>query len=277
MTTATRQANPNQLTDPPVTGRRRTAAADPPVVARLAQAGHQQARTSPAPLNAVALDPIVHAATVHAVPDGKPSPTGHRPPAPGARTSPAGTLLRLPTALAHSGFAAARLTADLVTLPRRVLELMGTAEQILSSARLAVSRTHALLDRVEAVTRTAEGVAHHTDEAVTTAAGTAAQAGALMTRATALLDTYAEPLRNLESLLARLTRTTHAGGVDAVVTLLDRLPLLAEAMEREVIPLLEHLDEVGPDVNQLLDGLARINNLRNRVPQVFRRRHPQGA
>ena len=58
------------------------------------------------------------------------------------------------------------------------------------------------------------------------------------------------------------------------MALLDRLPQLADAMDHEVIPLLGHLDQVGPDVNQLLDSVAQLNHLASRLPKVFRHHRP---
>ena len=46
----------------------------------------------------------------------------------------------------------AHTTAALVTLPGRVIGLMTLAEQTLSAMRTTVTRTDALLDRVEALT-----------------------------------------------------------------------------------------------------------------------------
>ncbi|MGH3906303.1 MAG: hypothetical protein ACRDTE_19300 [Pseudonocardiaceae bacterium] len=274
MTTAPFQPVPagsSRLTVPSVASRRRVAAGSRPPAQQPADTACRVADTYPELLTPDEFSPIYRSDE-----DDEPVPV-RRLPVPSQRRSGVGSLLRLPAALGRSAFAAAHTTAALVALPGRVIGLMTVAEQTLSATRIAVTRTHELLDRVEAVTRTAEGVAHDTGRAVTAAAGTVEQAGALTARATALLDGYTEPLRSLEPLLRRLAETTQAGGVEAVVTLLDRLPLLADAMEREVIPLLGHLDQVGPDVNQLLDSVSRLNHLASRLPQIFRRRHHRGT
>jgi hypothetical protein len=69
----------------------------------------------------------------------------------------------------------------------------------------------------------------------------------------------------------RLAETTQPHEVEALVTLLDRLPQLAEAMEHEVIPLLGHLAPVAPDIDLLLDRVSQLNHLASRLPKVFRR------
>jgi ABC-type transporter Mla subunit MlaD len=169
----------------------------------------------------------------------------------------------------------AHTTAALVTLPGRVIGLMTLAEQTLSAMHTTVTRTDALLDRVETLTCTAEGVVHAAGRAVPAAAGAIEEARVLTARAAPLLEGYSEPLRRLEPMVRRLAEAAQQDGIDALVTLLDRLPQLADAMDHEVIPLLAHLDQVGPDVNQLLDRVFLLNHMTSRLPTVFRRRnHP---
>ena len=182
---------------------------------------------------------------------------------------------RLPAVLGRPVAVVAHTTAALVTLPGRVIGLITLAEQTLSAMRTTVTRTDALLDRVEALTCTAEGVVQAASRAVPAAAGAIEEARVLTARAAPLLEGYSEPLRRLEPMVRRLAEATQPGGVDALVTLLDRLPQLADAMDHEVIPLLAHLDQVGPDVNQLLDRVSLLNHMTSRLPTVFRRRnHP---
>ncbi|MGH3924992.1 MAG: hypothetical protein ACRDTT_19380, partial [Pseudonocardiaceae bacterium] len=103
------------------------------------------------------------------------------------------------------------------------------------------------------------------------AAGAVEQARDLTARAAPLLEGYSEPLHRLEPMVRRLAETTQPHEVDALVSLLDRLPQLADAMDHGVIPLLGHLDQVGPDVNQLLDRVSQLNHMASRLPKVLRR------
>ncbi|MGH4014003.1 MAG: hypothetical protein ACRDSL_08770 [Pseudonocardiaceae bacterium] len=191
-------------------------------------------------------------------------------PVPSERHVGVSSLLGLPAAAGRSACAVVRTTAALVALPGRVVGLVTLAEQTLTAMHTAVTRTTTLLDRVEAVTHVAEGGVQAASRAVTTAAE---QASALTTRTAALLEGYIEPLRRLQPIVRQLAETTEPGEIDALVALLDRLPQLADAMEHEVIPLLGHLDQVGPDVNQLLDSVAQLNRMASRLPKVFRRHH----
>jgi hypothetical protein len=64
--------------------------------------------------------------------------------------------------------------------------------------------------------------------------------------------------------------TTQAHDLDALVHLVGRLPQLADALDREVTPLLSHLEQVVPEINQLLDRAAQLSHLASRLPKVFR-------
>ncbi|MGH3776431.1 MAG: hypothetical protein ACRDRR_11980 [Pseudonocardiaceae bacterium] len=80
-------------------------------------------------------------------------------------------LLRLLAGLDRPVAAVVHTAAPLVTLLGRVVGLVTLAEQTLTAMHTSVSRTNALLDRVEGVTRTAEGVVQAASQAVTAAAG----------------------------------------------------------------------------------------------------------
>jgi hypothetical protein len=43
-------------------------------------------------------------------------------------------------------------------------------------------------------------------------------------------------------------------------------------MDDDVMPLLDRLDQSGPDLNQLLDRVSDLNRMAGRIPKVFRRR-----
>ncbi|MGH3965700.1 MAG: hypothetical protein ACRDRY_21015 [Pseudonocardiaceae bacterium] len=180
-------------------------------------------------------------------------------------------LVRLLAGLDRPVAVVVHTAAPLVTLLGRVIGLVTLAEQTLTAMHTAVSRTNELLDRVEAVTRTAEGVVQAASREVTAAAGAVEQARDLTARAAPLLDGQSEPLRRLEPMMRRLAETTQPHEVDALVTLLDQLPQLADAIDQDVIPLLGHLDQVGSGINQLLDRASQLSHMASRLPKVFRR------
>ena len=185
------------------------------------------------------------------------------------------SLRRLPIALSHPVAAAVGTSALLVSLPARVIDLVTVAERTLTAIGAVVARTSALLERAEHVISAAEDVIRRADRAVTDAGGTAQQARTLTDSAIALLDPSSGTLDQLAPVVRSLAETTQASEIDALVDLTGRLPQLADAMNQEVLPLLVHLQQVAPDVHQLLDLASQLGHMATRLPKVFRRPHHQ--
>jgi len=185
------------------------------------------------------------------------------------------SLHRLPIVLSHPVSAAVGISAVLVSLPARVIDLVTVAEQRLTAIGAVVARTSALPERAEHVISTAEDVIRRADRAVTDAGGTAQQARTLTDSAIALLDPSSGTLDQLASVVRRLAETTQASDIDALVDLAGRLPQLADAMHQQVLPQLVHLQQVAPDVHQLLDLASQLSHMATRLPKVFRRPHHQ--
>ena len=107
-----------------------------------------------------------------------------------------------------------------------------------------------------------------------------------------VVDTHPELLTSVEfgpTTFARDERVTRsAGGVAraasreltaAAGTVEQGRALTAGAipplMDHDAIPLLRHVDQLGPDLNQLLDSVSQLSHMASRLPKVFRRRnHP---
>ena len=67
----------------------------------------------------------------------------------------------------------------------------------------------------------------------------------------------------LRPTLARLAETVDPREVSALVGLVDRLPPLLDAVDRDVLPLLGHLNEMAPDLHALLEA---VDDLRRPSP-----------
>jgi Mg2+ and Co2+ transporter CorA len=182
------------------------------------------------------------------------------------------SLFRLPALLTRPVNAAVDATVALLALPGRVLGLMASVEQTLAAVRDAVARTEGHLEQVGQIIVRVDGVVQAAGQAVAAAAVTVERVDSLTASAAPLLESYSEPLRRLEPTVRRMADTTAPHEVDALVTLIDRLPRLAHAMDGDVIPLLGRIEQIGPDLNQLLDSVSDLNHMMNRMPKVFRRR-----
>ncbi|HEY6422348.1 MAG TPA: hypothetical protein VIY28_03695 [Pseudonocardiaceae bacterium] len=178
---------------------------------------------------------------------------------------------RLPAMLTRPAATALEMTTALVALPGRVIGLVIAAEEAMAAVKAAVARTDELIDRVDGVTVRAQGALTAAEGTVAAAAVAIEQAGAITATAAPLMASYSEPLRRLEPAVRKMADTTGGHEVDALVTLLARLPRLADAMDGDVLPLLARLDQIGPDVNQLLDSVSDLNRMAGRLPKVFRR------
>ncbi|HEY2766052.1 MAG TPA: hypothetical protein VGJ13_18885 [Pseudonocardiaceae bacterium] len=182
------------------------------------------------------------------------------------------SLFRLPAVLTRPVAVALDSTVALLALPGRVLGLVATAERTLAAVSDVVARTDGHLERVGHIIAEVDGVVRAANEAVKAAAVTVEQVDSLTASAAPLLASYTEPLQRLEPTVRRMADTTDSQEIDALVTLIDRLPRLATAMDGDVIPLLGRIEQIGPDLNQLLDNVSDLNRMVNRVPKVFRRR-----
>lgn len=182
------------------------------------------------------------------------------------------SLFRLPALVTRPVTTVLDATAALAALPRRVVEMVVEVEQTLAAVNAATKRADALIDRIDDIASSAEGAVQAAYETCRAAAAAIEQASAITATAAPLLASYSEPLRLLEPTVRRLADTTDVREVDALVKLIDRLPRLVNAMDDDVMPLLERLDQSGPDLNQLLDNVSDLNRMAGRLPKVFRRR-----
>lgn len=239
-----------------------------PGAARHPVTGEGPARTSHAD---VALRAVPDAAS-----PAQPGMIGAHPGA-AARPDRMGLLGGLPAVLVRSVTGVADMSAALLALPGRLAGLVRDAEQTLAAARATVARTWALLDRVDGVTGTAEEAIHAALRTTTAAAAVVEQTATLTASAAPLLASYAEPLGRLQPATRRLADTTVPDDVDALVRLLGRLPALVKAMDHDVLPLLGRLDQLSPDINELLDGVGQLNHMIHRLPKLWRRHHHGAA
>jgi uncharacterized protein YoxC len=145
----------------------------------------------------------------------------------------------------------------------RLLALVGTAEGLLG-------RVETLVARIEETRGSAQTVVDRIDPVVTRAEGLLTTLGPLNDRLKVLLDDIEPPLTKLQPVLDRFAETTHPEEVDAMVHLIDHLPLLADKMETDIIPVLDSLNTVAPDLHDLLDVSKELNEMLGQIPGISR-------
>jgi hypothetical protein len=72
----------------------------------------------------------------------------------------------------------------------------------------------------------------------------------------------------------RLADTLDPREVEALVTLIDRLPRLVAHLDEDILPVLESLGSVGTDVHDLVDTVQDLRQVVKGFPgsRLFRRR-----
>jgi ABC-type transporter Mla subunit MlaD len=134
----------------------------------------------------------------------------------------------------------------------------------------ALPRVGALMNGAEALLVDVRGLIARIEGTRAQAAGLVSDVREPVERLAALLDRLEPALTRLGPTLDRLSETTDPREVDAAVGLVDRLPRLADSLERDVLPMLSALGSVAPDIRQLLAVSSELNEMLGRLPGMGR-------
>jgi len=136
----------------------------------------------------------------------------------------------------------------------------------------AVTRVEAVADRAGEVAEAADavvvrvaGVADDADQLVRRVAPVAGAAEAVLesaggsaAEAYALLETVRPIAERGAPLLQHFVDEFSVEELQALIRLVDQVPRFTEHMESDIMPVLAKLDQVGPDVHELLDVLKDV-------------------
>ena len=154
--------------------------------------------------------------------------------------------------------------------PRDVLALVERGGEALEQLLAAAPRLGRLLDD-------AERLLGEVDALISRIEGTRRDADALVSRAeepvrrtNALLARLEPSLTALQPTLERLAETTDPREVDALVGLIDHLPMFLDKVERDLLPILGTLRSVAPDLHDLLDVSRELNEMLAKIPGMGR-------
>lgn len=155
----------------------------------------------------------------------------------------------------------AEATEMLAGLPARADALIGSAEQLIRTIDEVAARADRLVRRIEEVSDRA-GTLVGELESLNESVGQ-------------LLILYGPLAADAAPLARRFVEELSEAEIVAAIRLVDQLPVLAEHMETDIMPILNTLDHVGPDINELLavakevrtalDGLPGMGLLRRRA------------
>jgi DNA repair ATPase RecN len=145
----------------------------------------------------------------------------------------------------------------------RILALVDRTEQLLA-------RVDSLVDRIERTTDAADAVLERSNTLVTDADRLVGVTKPLTERLALLLDRFEPSMSGLQPVLERLAETTSPEEVDAMVELIDHLPRMAAKMETDIMPILDSLNSVAPDLHDLLDVSRELNEMLGQIPGISR-------
>jgi DNA repair ATPase RecN len=137
---------------------------------------------------------------------------------------------------------------------------------LLDDASALLTRVDGLLERIEQTRAAADGVVQRTDAVVTKAEALVGTTGPLTERLSSLLDSTEPAVTKLQPTLERLAETTDPSEVDALVSVIDMLPELAVRLETDIVPVMNSLSTVAPDLHDLLDVSRELNQMLASVP-----------
>ena len=196
-----------------------------------------------------------------------------------------GDLLRSPSDLAAAARSVLGWTDEAVQvvadLPARVAALMDEAERLVTRAGDTLDRVDdvtgrvdAVVDRVERATGNAEQVVERIIPITGAADAVLESVGATSAGAQALLEVFQPMAERGAPLLQHFIDEFSVDELHALIRLIDHVPQFTEHMEADIMPVLAKLDQVGPDVHELLDVLKDVRLAIEGLPgfSLFRRR-----
>lgn len=177
-------------------------------------------------------------------------------------------LIPGPSALIGGAVAAAEAVETAISLVPRAADALTRIEALLDRVDVVVARAEAVVDAADATTARA-GAVVGTAETVTRKASRAVDGVTGVTdRVDTSLQTWEPTLRRLAPQAARFAAALSDHEVDAAITLVDRLPVVLEHVENDVLPVLRNLDRVGPDVHELLEVVEDLRRVVTGLPGV---------
>lgn len=172
-----------------------------------------------------------------------------------------------------------RVVTGVADTAEQARALVPRAWGLLDEAGRVLAEVHELVLRIEGTralaqetVRRADAVVTRADAVLVSAQRLVGEVEPLVARLRPLLDELEPPLRALQPTLERLAEATDPREVDAMIAMVDRMPLLADKLENDVIPMLQGLATVAPDLHDLLDVSREVNVLLGAVPGFGRLR-----
>lgn len=164
-----------------------------------------------------------------------------------------------------------------IPTPFDAIDLVGRAAGAVEEAISLVPRLVSLIGQAERLVQRADGIVGAIEQTVAGADAVLAETSAVVDRTDALtrrvdvlLAKYESPLHQLHPIVVRLVETSEEHEVEAVVRMINLLPALVDQLGTDILPVLDTLGTVAPDLRDLLDLSRELNEMLGSLPGMGR-------
>jgi len=137
--------------------------------------------------------------------------------------------------------------------------MVGEIEDLIGEIRAIVKDIEATNRHVAAVIDDADAVAKRAESVV-------GDAIAITVALTPVVTIYPPILAQLAPMITRFAQTTGVAEADVLVRLINSVPGWVDKLSRDIVPVLDTLDTVAPDVRHLLVVAKEVNEMLSAVP-----------
>ena len=155
---------------------------------------------------------------------------------------------------------------EAIALVPRVVRIVGDVEKLLVQVSGVIAQVVTEQDRIEKVVERTDRTTHQAAGLVAKTGVVIDAAAAMTDRVGPLLDRFQPALDKLEPILSRLVDSTSPDEVSAMIRLIDTTPDLADKMQADILPILDTLGTVAPDLRDLLDVSKELNEMLSAIP-----------
>lgn len=173
-----------------------------------------------------------------------------------------------PSVVLGGAVAAADALETALGLVPRAAEAMTRLEALLDRAEKVADRTDQVVARADETTKRAHAVLGTAELVTRDASRTVDGATGVLDRVDTSLVAWEPSLRKLAPSLERFAEALSPAEVTAAITLVDRMPLVLDHLENDVLPMLRTLERVGPDVHELLEVAEDLRRVITGLPGI---------
>jgi hypothetical protein len=152
----------------------------------------------------------------------------------------------------------------------RVLALAPRAVALLDQAEALMVRVEVLVSSIETTDRQARAVVSNAQKTVAAADRAVRQATALTDQLTPIVTASEPALTRLVPVLNRVAESVTPQDAAAIAQLVNDLPEIVSKLNRDILPVLDTLGTIAPDLREVLDVSKDVSEMLGGVPGLGR-------